>query len=451
MTLLGRPQRAPKWLWDASERIVQALAHPIRIQILTALNNRAMSPKEFTELHPDYSISTVAKHFRRLEAFGYIEEVGRGPYGSRLFGISPNRVLDEASLVRLGAARTDWTGAVSSSYAERIAESLETGTFASRADSRFLWTPLYLDARAWNAAILAIDALFYYGFWLHIAAQERLRESGEEPISATVGLSCFESPDDGEALPIIPPMHFRPPSPAADPSEILVDEAVLKGFGHPIRIKILSALNRRPLSPKEFCQLFPKYTLQVVAKHFRRLEELGWIELLKQRAAIADTNVFCLRPEPARFDQSNYAALPQAIRRDADAVLITTYLDRLADAVVANTIDARPESHLSWSGFRYDLQAWTELIRAIDSVYHFALQLQHHSVRRSGSEGGHGIPVTLACACFPSPQDAKPVDEETLQDILGKRHDPEVERLNEYLQQLMAKSQQQPTTPPFVP
>ena len=451
MTLLGRPQRAPKRLWDASERIVHALAHPIRIQILIALNNRAMSPKEFTELHPGSRISTVAKHFRRLEDLGYIEEVGRGPYGSRLFGISPNRVLDEASLVRLGDARTDWTGAVSSSYAERIAESLEAGTFASRVDSRFLWTPLYLDARAWNAAILAIDALFYYGFWLHIAARERLRESGEEAISATAGLGCFESPEDGEALPIIPPMHFRPPSSEADPSELLVDDAVLKGFGHPIRIKILSALNRRPLSPKEFCRLYPKYRLQVVAKHFRRLEELGWIELLKERTAVADTNVFCLRPEPARFDQSNYAALPPAIRSDADSVLITTYLDRLADAVVANTIDPRPESHLSWSGFRYDLQAWTELITAIDSVYHFALQLQHHSVRRAGSEGGHGIPVTLSCACFPSPRDAKPVDEETLQDILRKRHDPAVERLDEYLQQLIARSQRHPPTHPFVP
>lgn len=449
--ILGRPQAVSRRLWNASERIAQAVAHPIRIRILTSLNTRAMSPKEFSVLYPEYGISTIAKHFRRLEALGYIEEVGRGPYGSRIFGIRTNRVFDESSLERLGWARTDWTGAVSSSYAERIAEALETETFGSRGDSRFLWTPLYLDERAWNAAILAIDALFYYGFWLHIEAQERLREGGEESISATAGFGCFESPDDGEALPIVPPIHFSPSSAGSDPSELLVEEAVLKGFGHPIRIKILSALNRRPLSPKEFCQLHPEYALQVVAKHFRRLEELGWIELLKERAAVTDTNVFCLRPEPARFDQSNYAVLPRAIRQDAESVLTTTYLERLADAVVANTISSRPESHLSWSGFRYDLQAWTELVTAIDSVYHFAIQLQHHSVRRLGSEGGHGIPVTLACACFPSPQDAKPVDDETLQDILRKRHDPAVERLGEYLQQLIERSQKQPPVTPFVP
>lgn len=421
--------------------MVRAVAHPIRIRILTALNTRRMSPKEFSILYPEYGISTVAKHFRRLERLGYIAEVERGSYGSRIFGIRTNRVFDESSLNRLGSARTDWTGAVSSSYAERIAEALETATFASRADSRFLWTPLYLDERAWNAALMAIDALFYHGFWLHIDAEKRLSESEEEAIITTVGLGCFESPEDGEAYPVVPPIRFSARSgTSGGASELLVDEGILKGFGHPIRIKILSALGRRPLSPKEFCQMHPEHTLQVVAKHFRRLEELGWIELLKERTAFADTNIFCLRPEPARFNQSNYAALPEAIRQDADSVLITTYLERLADAVVANTISPRPESHLSWSGFRYDRQAWSQLVTAIDCVYHFALLLQHHSVRRHGSPGGGSFPVTLACACFPSPPDAKLVDDETLKDIVRKRHDPAVERLGEYLHRLIQES-----------
>lgn len=441
--ILGRPHAGAQRLWDASERMVQAVAHPIRIRILTALNTRSMSPKEFSELYPQYPLPTVAKHFHRLKALDYVEEVGRGPYGSRIFGIRTVRFIDQSSLIRLGAARQDWTGAVSSSYAERIAEAIGGSTFASRADSRFLWTPLLLDERAWIAAIMAMDALFFYGFWLHIEAAARLEESGEDHIVATVGLGCFQSPDDGVAMPIIPPMRFDAPAEAEDASELLVDEAIIKAFGHPVRIKILAALNRGPMSPKEFCEQNPKYGLQVVAKHFRRLENLGWIEVLRERTGIGDATVFCLRPQPGRFDQSNYAALPGAIRQDAESVLVTTYLERLADAVVANTINRRPESHLTWTGFHYDDRAWKDLVTALDSVYHYALLLQHHSVRRRDSTAGDGIQATLACACFPSPHGARTVDHETLAEVVDRAADPRVRQLGDYLGEIIKRMQEQ--------
>src|SRR3712207_9274529 len=59
-------------------RMVKALAHPLRVRIIGALENRTASPSELaTEL--DAPLGTVSYHVRKLEALGLLKLVREAP------------------------------------------------------------------------------------------------------------------------------------------------------------------------------------------------------------------------------------------------------------------------------------------------------------------------------------------------------------------------------------
>src|SRR5436305_10289480 len=74
--------------------MAKALAHPLRIQILAALNKRLMSPSLFAKTH-DEKLPNVSYHFRTLQKFGCIEEVESRPVRGAIehFYRATNRVL----------------------------------------------------------------------------------------------------------------------------------------------------------------------------------------------------------------------------------------------------------------------------------------------------------------------------------------------------------------------
>ncbi|HZY74232.1 MAG TPA: winged helix-turn-helix domain-containing protein [Edaphobacter sp.] len=448
--IFGTPPAATELLWISSERVIEALASPIRIRILGALNDGPMSPGEFTRAHPQYSLPTATKHFHRLEKLGYIGEIGKGPGGSRIFALGVRAFFDEMSIRRMGDAGQDVDGAICTTYVERISKAFAEETFDSRPDARFHWTPLYLDERAWKAAVRATDALLIHAIRLHQEAAERLKTTDEPPITVTTGFWCLPSPSDGDIVPVVPPMHLNPKSDRPSEDDLCLDESIIKAFEHPLRTRILSALRMRPMSPKELTDLFPKYSLQAVAKHCRRLEQLGCIEIASRRVGFADQNVFCLRPSHARFDPRAYVALPDAIRRDANSVQVATFVNRLHETLLSGVLLTRPEAHLTWSGLRFDESAWHQMVEAVDSVYHFCLNLQHITARRLDAAGASAFPVTFSSACFLSPDNASTVQDATIDEIMSLNSVPHREALERYLTQVIegARNERLGASPP---
>jgi hypothetical protein len=58
------------------------------------------------------------------------------------------------------------------------------------------WTPLALDRQGWERTVAKVNTLFYSLEQEQEEARSRMEESGEQPISMTVGLLAFESPPD---------------------------------------------------------------------------------------------------------------------------------------------------------------------------------------------------------------------------------------------------------------
>ena len=68
-----KPQGSP--ITDVEDpRYVKALAHPLRVRILSMLEERDASPVALAE-HLDATLGTVAYHVRTLERLGLIEMV----------------------------------------------------------------------------------------------------------------------------------------------------------------------------------------------------------------------------------------------------------------------------------------------------------------------------------------------------------------------------------------
>lgn len=179
------------------QRLVKALAHPLRAHILGILNERVASPNQLSK-ELDEGLSQVSYHIKVLRDYECIELVKTEPRRGALehFYRGTRRVLIEDSTweqlspaVREGISMV--TLQMTTNHAMRA---IEAGTFDARIDSHMSYTPVILDEEGWKdlAAVLgkALDDV------LEIQAQSagRLAEARADGFPATVALMSFESP-----------------------------------------------------------------------------------------------------------------------------------------------------------------------------------------------------------------------------------------------------------------
>jgi DNA-binding transcriptional ArsR family regulator len=201
---------------SVSHRLARALAHPLRIKILVELNKRAMSPTQFAWEIGGASLSNVSRHFRRLEELKCIELVeiktgGRRRGGKEHFFRATQRSLfDESIWTSLpNSIRSQITASTFTTYIERAAEAIRTGTMDARDDRHFTWTAMHYDLEAWNCLIQLMDALFRRSLEIQDKSQQRVLKSKERLVPVTVALTCFESPPEAHQTPVPRLERFR--------------------------------------------------------------------------------------------------------------------------------------------------------------------------------------------------------------------------------------------------
>jgi DNA-binding transcriptional ArsR family regulator len=190
---------------SSSSSLVKTLANPWRARILGELYVQPMSPSQFVN-EVGGEISTISRHFRQLSAWGYLEVVEEKKGGRRRGGveriyraIQRSHLDSEAEAMLPLEVREERSRQAIASYLSRVAEAMDAGTFDSESDRHFSWDALSLDRRAWKAITDRLDELLASLPQLQAEAAQRMKESGEESIYATVGLAAFPSPT-GSAL-----------------------------------------------------------------------------------------------------------------------------------------------------------------------------------------------------------------------------------------------------------
>jgi len=185
------------------ERLAKVFADPMRVKILVECNKRVMSPSQFFAKFGDGSLTKVARHFRVLVRYEWLELVETKTGGKRRGGVehlyraTKPALFDQRSWPGIPLSlKNAITAETYETYAERVVEAMEAGTIDARDSRHFSWTAVLFDQLAWDNVISRMDALFEFMLEEQANARVRLAESGEQPIPATIAFAGFESPPD---------------------------------------------------------------------------------------------------------------------------------------------------------------------------------------------------------------------------------------------------------------
>jgi DNA-binding transcriptional ArsR family regulator len=181
--------------------LLKAMAHPVRMRLLGILSFRHVSPAEFAREQGE-PVSKVAHHFRCLEKLGCIEVVHTRPVrgSTEHFYRRSETILvrDEDLLEMPEEVSRLLVSTIVRGFLGRVTRALRSGTFTARTDAHVTWKDVKLDEQGWKEVTEILGSAYEAVDETEARALERMRESGEEGLVATVGLAGFESPPDGD-------------------------------------------------------------------------------------------------------------------------------------------------------------------------------------------------------------------------------------------------------------
>jgi DNA-binding transcriptional ArsR family regulator len=180
------------------QRLVRALAHPLRIQILEVLTERVASPNLIAE-ELDTGLSHVAYHTRALDRCGCLELVEtaqRRGATEHYYKAKPHAFIGDRVWRKVPrSVRSGVTAASLQTFMDKAVTALEAGTIDNREDSTFNWMPVHLDEEGWREVTDILAKATERVLAAQEAADRRAAEAAENrrKISAVVAVANFET------------------------------------------------------------------------------------------------------------------------------------------------------------------------------------------------------------------------------------------------------------------
>jgi len=387
--------------------MARALADSWRVRILSELSVRPMSPSQFVE-EVGGELTQIARCFRQLAEWDFVEVIEERP--GRRRGAAIEHVyrgirrsqFDTATWKTVSrSARDTWSRTAVSAYFARIAEAVESGTFDAEIDRHVSWDGVALDRLAWSELGSRLDETLEWIAELAVEADRRLLDSEGERIPTVLGLSAFRSPQSPHTMLQASRRHQPPPD---DSSEIAFGPRMAKALANKWRSRILFELSSRPLSPSQFVEEVGG-SMTHVSRCFRELAEWGLVEIVEERkggrrgGGIERIYRGLRRPF---LDTASWKALPLLVRQEMSRSFLHAYMERVTEAIDADTFDAEEDRHFSWKPVVLDRPAWTELARELDEILAWLPALESESLQRT-EDPDELIPTVVGLASFRSP------------------------------------------------
>jgi DNA-binding transcriptional ArsR family regulator len=178
-------------------------------------------------------------------------------------------------------------------------------------------------------------------------------------------------------------------------------------YGDDLRMKIVSELFQREMSPKQFFEEFGGGSISRVDQHFKRLEEYGWLRYVRKEGPggrrYGAAEHFYRAPELAIIDDETYAIIPHSARLMMNWRIFRTFAERVREALVAGTLDVRPESHLGCATMNLDRSGWEQIVGAANALFESIFEEQGDARLRIFHTGEKPMVATVALVVFESP------------------------------------------------
>ncbi len=181
-----------------------------------------------------------------------------------------------------------------------------------------------------------------------------------------------------------------------------ITQQLAKALAHPLRVRILTSLHRGISSPNQLSQELNE-PLGNVSYHVKTLLEYDCVELVKTEPRRGAVEHFYRATERAFFNDSDWAKIPAAARKGISGVILEAIGHDATEALMAGSIDARSDSHLSRTPLVIDAQGWTEITALLADTLNRAIEIQEESATRLSEEKTAPIDTKLGILHFESP------------------------------------------------
>jgi len=182
-----------------------------------------------------------------------------------------------------------------------------------------------------------------------------------------------------------------------------ITQQLAKALAHPLRVRILSSLHKGISSPNQLSQELGE-PLGNVSYHVKTLLEYDCVELVKTEPRRGAVEHFCRATERAFFSVSDWAKIPASARKGISGVILETIGTEATEALVAGSIDARTDSHVSHTPLVVDEQGWKEIVAMLAETLDRAIAIQEEAASRLADGKEEGISTKLGILYFESPE-----------------------------------------------
>jgi DNA-binding transcriptional ArsR family regulator len=185
-----------------TQQLAKALAHPLRVRILSSLHKGISSPNQLAQ-ELNEPLGNVSYHVKTLLEYNCVELVKTEPRRGAVehfYRATDRAFLSDSDWAKIPAsARKGISGSILESIGQSATDAMAAGTLEARKDSHLSDTPLVLDEKGWKELnkVLA-DAVTRAGEISEEAA-DRIAEEDAEGIASKLAIMHFEVPAEKKA------------------------------------------------------------------------------------------------------------------------------------------------------------------------------------------------------------------------------------------------------------
>jgi DNA-binding transcriptional ArsR family regulator len=154
-----------------------------------------------------------------------------------------------------------------------------------------------------------------------------------------------------------------------------------RALAHPLRMRILAALDHGEASPSEVADVLG-VSLPKLSYHFQVLRDMGLIELARTTRVRGAVQHHYRTATREIISARAWEELPLTVRRSTAGGVLQHIIDDIVGAVGAGGFD-RGEVHAVRAAFELDDRGWAELSEALTAVVARAAEIEAESAQRS--------------------------------------------------------------------
>jgi DNA-binding transcriptional ArsR family regulator len=178
-------------------------------------------------------------------------------------------------------------------------------------------------------------------------------------------------------------------------------------LSHPVRVQILAAAHRQPISPSGFARAHDLEAHQV-AEHFRRLEEYGAIKLLRiEDGPRGSRRKVYVGVKRGIISAKEWHTLDDSVQKELATAGLQDFIVVSAQAIHTGSFSRRKNFVFTWDEPTLDPIAWRKLAKMCSLLWAKIPALEEESEMRQGADGPALFKAVVGLAAFEAPE---PID-----------------------------------------